>query len=162
MNGDIVRDWIMGLTTAAVVAACAQLLTPKGSVERVTRFICSLMLTAALLSPLVKLDPDSLSLSADAYRQTLAEVTSDLENKQNRLLQTHIEERYAAYILDEALVLGIAGAKAEVKAYRTDGQWLPEGVCLTMTVTTEQKQKLSSWITQQMGIPTERQQWNDA
>ena len=159
--GQILRDWILGLTAAAVLASCAQLLTPKGPIEKVTGFVCSLMLTAALLSPLMELDIDAFSWSLSTYRQRVAQLTEELESREKRLIGTYIENQCAAYILDEAHVLGVTGGKAEVSAKWDNENWVPYEASVTMTVTPEQKQDLSNWMTVQLGIPVERQRWNE-
>ena len=159
--GQILHDWIIGMTATSLLAACAQTLSPKGAVEKVTGFVCSLMLTAALVSPLMELEPDSFSWSASAYRRTVTQITADLADQQNRLLCTHIENQCAAYILDEARALGVSNGEAEVSAKWSDENWMPYEASLTMCVTPDQKQKLSSWLTAQLGIPAERQRWNE-
>ena len=101
------HNWIAGLTAAAVTAAAAELLTPPGPVEKVTRFICGIMLVAVLLGPLASVDRESFSMSLAGYRDSVADLTGDLEQQQNRLVRSYIEQECAAYILDEAQVLGV-------------------------------------------------------
>lgn len=158
--GDVLRDWIFGLSAAAVMASCAHLLSPKGGVEKVTGFVCSLMLTTALVSPLMKLDVSASNWSMESYRQNVADLARDLESQQNRWLRTYIEKQCAAYILDEAQVLGVTDGTAEVSATWDNGNWIPYTVSLKMTVTPEQKQKLSSWVVTQLGISEERLRWS--
>lgn len=159
MMGQLLHDWILGLTAAALVAALAQLLTPKGPVEKVTGFVSTVMLIAALLAPLLELDMDTFSWSMAEYRRTVAETTQDMEAQEKRLLRSYIEESCAAYILDEARVLGIADGVVEVSAKWGNETWIPCEASMTMAATSEQKQRLSGWIAAQLGIPEERQRW---
>lgn len=160
--GDLLHSWITGLTAAAILAAGAEILTPKGPVEKVTRFVCGIMLTAVLMSPLLSADMETFSWSLADYRNTVAELTADLESQQNRLVRTYIEQESAAYILDEAHVLGITDGVAEVSAKWGDESWIPYKACMRMQTTQEQRLRLSSWITAQLGIPEERQQWYES
>ncbi len=159
--GQIFREWIFGLIAAAVIASAAQLFTVGSPVEKVTGFICSVMLMAALLSPLLKLDPDALSLSLASYRETVALLTEDLETQQNQLMRSYIEEQCAAYILDEAQILGIADGRVEVKAKWAGDSWIPCEATMTMPLTADQQRQLSNWMAAQLGITEERQYWNN-
>lgn len=157
----LLHNWILGLTAAAIVAALAQLITPKGPVEKVTGFLSAIMLTAALLSPLLELDMDIFTWSMAEYRETVAEVTQNMETRENRLLRAYIEESCAAYILDEARVLGIDGGEVEVSTKWGNEAWIPNEASMTMSVTSEQKRRLTDWIASQLGIPAERQRWGN-
>lgn len=159
--GEILHDWILGMTAAAIIAACAKLLTPSGPVEKVTGFVCSLMLTTVLISPLTKWDTDNFFWSMDSYHQSVTDLTENLEERENQLVRAYIESQYAAYILDEAHVLGVTGGEAEVNAKWGNENWIPYEASLTISVTPEQKQRLSTWMTLQLGIPKERQYWHE-
>ena len=130
--------------------------------EKVTRFACTMMLMAAFLSPIVRLDLDDMAFSFSTYRQTVAELTDDLEVQKNHLVRSYIEERCAAYILDEAHSLGIAGGMVEVKAKWGEDSWIPCEATMVMSITNDQKQRLSRYISAQLGITLERQQWNES
>lgn len=155
------HNWIAGLTAAAVTAAAAELLTPPGPVEKVTRFVCGIMLVAVLLGPLASVDREAFSLSLSDYRDTVAELTGDMEQQQNRLVRSYIEQECAAYILDEAQVLGVAGGRVEVSAKWGDECWVPYEAYLDLEATGDQRNRLSVLLDVQLGIPAERQHWND-
>jgi len=158
---EILHDWILGLSAAAVVAAVAVLLTPKGPVERVTRLVCGIMLAAVLVSPIAELDPDILALSLAEYREAAADMTDSLEDTTERLNRKYIEEECAAYILDEARALGMEDGQVEVSAKWGDGCWVPWEADLSLSGTNIQKNELRGIIEAELGIPAERQNWND-
>ena len=155
------REWILGLVAAAILSSLAQQFTAGGSVEKVTRFACAMMLMAALFSPVVKMDLDDVAISMASYRQTVAALTTDLEEQKSHLMRSYIEEQCAAYILDEAHDLGIDGGSVEVKAKWGEDSWIPSEATMAMTITSNQKQRLSRYITAQLGIAPERQRWNE-
>lgn len=158
---ELLHNWITGLASAAILSAAALLLTPRGPVEKVTRFVCGVMLVAVLVSPLAGADWDAFSLSLSRYRETVAELTEDLEGQQNRLVRSYIEQECAAYILDEAHVLGAEGGEAEVSARWGDESWIPYEASLHLTATAGQRSRLTEYLESQLGIPEERQHWDD-
>ena len=74
-------SWIRSLVAASLLSALALQLTPEGSVKRVTRFTCGILLVCTLLSPVLRTDETSFSLALNDYRRTVAELTDDLEVK---------------------------------------------------------------------------------
>ena len=108
-------SWIRSLVAASLLSALALQLTPEGSVKRVTRFTCGILLACTLLSPVLRTDETSFSLALNDYRRTVAELTDDLEEQENQLLRTYIEQKTAAYILDEARSIGIPEPSVSVK-----------------------------------------------
>ena len=47
-------SWIRSLVAASLLSALALQLTPEGSVKRVTRFTCGILLACTLLSPVFR------------------------------------------------------------------------------------------------------------
>ena len=150
------HDWIMGLTSACIITAVAQMLNREGGVARVTRLVCSLVLCAVLFSPLAKLDLDAYSLSLADYRSRAEALTGDLAAQERRLRRVYIEEECAAYILDEAHALGAEG-RVEVKAKWREDNWVPWEVSAELHGGADVRGKLSAFITANLAIPEERQ-----
>ncbi len=157
---ELLHNWILGLTASCIVTACALAVSPKGPVERVTRLVCGIVLTAALLAPLSELDMDAYAVSLAEYRDAAARLTQELEETEERLNRVYIEQECAAYILDEARTLGAEGG-AEVRARWRDNCWTPWEAELTLNADAAQRRELSEYIAAQLGIPAERQDWHD-
>ena len=144
-------SWIRSLVAASLLSALALQLTPEGSVKRVTRFTCGILLACTLLSPVLRTDETSFSLALNDYRRTVAELTDDLEEQENQLLRTYIEQKTAAYILDEARSIGMPEPSVSVKVKwggERDSR-LQHCACL------------SAYLAAELGIPAERQHWTD-
>ena len=154
-------SWIRSLIAASLVSALALQLTPPGSVKKVTRFACGILLACTMLSPVLRTDDTSFSLALDDYRRTVAELTDDLEEQENQLLRTYIEQKTAAYILDEAQSLGMPEPAVSVKVKWGDESWVPYEAAIRVNATAEQQYRLSAYLAAELGIPAERQHWTN-
>ena len=54
---DLVGNWLTGVTAAAILCALANSLMPDGPVRRVGRLACGLAVLAAVLGPVLRLEP---------------------------------------------------------------------------------------------------------
>ena len=151
----LLHDWVWGLTTAAVLAACANALCDKGAVSRVLRFACALLLLSALLGPFRGMDWEEYALALHEARESARALSGELEERNQSLERLYIEEECNAYILDEAKKLGLEG-HAEVRAKWTDKAFLPWEVTLRFGEEAD-LQALSALIEAELGIPEERQ-----
>lgn len=154
-------SWIRSLVAASLLSALALQLTPEGGAKRVTRFTCGILLACTLLSPVLRTDEASFSLALDDYRRTVAELTDDLEEQEKQLLRTYIEQKTAAYILDEARSIGMPEPSVSVKVKWGDDSWVPCEVAIRGEITAEQRYRMSAYLAAELGIPAERQHWND-
>lgn len=158
----ILHDWVLSLTAAALVASLAVQLTPKGGVRTVTGFISGIVLLIVLIEPLWRIDTDILFGSIGHYRASVSELTASLEEQEKELLRTYIEEKYAAYILDEAHVLGVETARVRIRVKWGDGSWVPNEAYMDMDAPEELKARLTDSLMSELGIPKERQHWNES
>ena len=157
----MLQSWILGLTGASILSALAMQLTPEGAARKVAGFVCGVMLSGIMLSPAVRLDRDVLSSALSRYRDTAEELTDDLEYRENRLIRTYIQERCAAYILDEAQLLGITDLSCTVKVKWRDESWIPWEAELQTAADPELRRRLGDYLNGELGIPEERQRWNE-
>ena len=110
---------------------------------------------------MLRTDEASFSLALDDYRRTVAELTDDLEEQEKQLLRTYIEQKTAAYILDEARSIGMPEPSVSVKVKWGDDSWVPCEVSIRGEITAEQRYRMSAYLAAELGIPAERQHWND-
>lgn len=159
---ELLRNWLLGVTCAAMVMALAEALTPEGSIRRICRLAGGLMLVLAAVDPLLKLDEADLSRALTEYRVTAEDYGDALVEKNNLLYKTIIEENTAAYILDKAEALGIS-CRAEVMfAYDGDGNPYPQAVNIFGQMTEEQRERLSDLMETELGIPRSQQNFERA
>ena len=157
----VFRSRLLRLTGASVLAAMAAQLTPEGSVKKVTGFVCGVMLAGVMLSPLVRADREILADALAGYRQTAEELTAEVENREDRLVRTYIQEQCRAYILDEAQLLAITDLSCTVRVKWRDESWVPWEATLITDASAGQRQRLADYLDGELGIPRERQHWNE-
>lgn len=151
------RDWVLGVAAAAILAALAQTLMPEGPVKRVGKLTCGLVLLAAILRPLPQFRPEGGQRWLEDYFQGVEEIESELKQGRQEQLEQVIEEEAAAYILDKAAQLGL---KCTVSVEcRTDeaGNPMPAAVFVRGAAPGEAWDSLSAAIADELGIPAAEQ-----
>ena len=157
----LVRQWLLGVACTAMVMAIVESLAPEGSVKKVCRLAGGLALMLAAVSPLLRLDEGVLSQAVAEYRSAAERYEEQLEEKNNSLYQTIIEETAAAYILDKAEEMGIL-CQAEVTfSYDEDGVPCPWEVTARGVWTEEQREALSRLLEDDLGVPVQRQHFEE-
>lgn len=153
---ELLRQWLLGVTCAAMLTALAQRLAPSGGAGRVVRLAGGLVLMLAVLSPLLRLDSGALTRALTRYRLEVEDYREELESDNLERMKDIIEEQSAAYIQDKAARMGIS-CTVEVSASGT-GEWpVPELVTVTGPLTGEQQRELTEQIELDFAIPAERQ-----
>lgn len=155
----VFRAWIMSLTGASIIAAAAERMTPQGSVKRVLRVVCAVMLSGIMLHPILDLDRSEFALAISQYHINAAKISGDLEAEEKELLRPYIQERCRAYILDEALNLGLDCFDCKVKLKWRDESWVPYEIVMTGTVSETDRKTLGERLYAELGVPPERQYW---
>lgn len=153
-----IREWLLGLTGAAVICAVATELCPRGPVRSVIKLLCALVMGAALLSPLISFDFSAWSLSLAEYREAAAALTERAEEVSAAESRQVIERRLRTYILDKAQSLGtpLTDARAEAR-WSTRGVWYP----VSAELWGPWNAGLSAWLEAELGIPAQAQIWRD-
>ena len=155
---EAITGWIRALVGAAVFCALALALCPEGRVKRVLRFACGLVMAAALLSPVLSVDMESLPQALARYSEAAERYTGSAEETADRLNRTIIEGERETYILDKAAALGLEVREAAVTARWSDeGFWYP-WECRLSTGEGDMS-GLSRLIEAELGIPEARQRW---
>ena len=150
---ELIRHWLVGITCAAMLVALAESLIPAGSIRRIARLTGGLVLLAAILNPLLKLDTTALTRALTEYKLELSAYSADLEEENEILMKDIIEEQSGAYIQDKAAALGI-DCQVTVEA---DGE--EESVTVMGSLTAEQQEALERTIEEDFAIPAERQRY---
>ena len=105
---ELIRQWLVGITCAAMIAALAEGLAPPGAVRKVGRFTGGLVLLIAVLKPIAAVDGEALGRALAEYRLDLSAYSTQLEEENSARMKSIIEEQAAAYIVDKAASLGLS------------------------------------------------------
>ena len=147
---ELVGNWLTGVTAAAILCALANSLMPDGPVRRVGRLACGLAVLAAVLGPVLRLEPMEPEAWLEEYGQVMAV-------QRQETVGAVIEQSCAAYIADKAAELG-AACTAQVTCASAGGEgWLPDRVMVRGTLTPAQRAALSRTIWTELGVPEAHQ-----
>ena len=152
------KGYLVGLTAAAILAALIRRLAPKGIGGQGARLGAGLLVLTAMLSPLGNLDLTAGAVEAAKRSYTGVMEADDLELETNRRMEALITDAAEAYILDKAQAMDLP-LEAEVTLRLQDRYPVPWSVVLRGAPTEAQRQNLEQTISQDLGIPPERQEW---
>ena len=153
---ELIRQWLVGITCAAMIAALAEGLAPPGAVRKIGRFTGGLVLLIAVLKPVAAVDGQTLSRALAEYRLDLSAYGAQLEEENRGLMKSIIEEQTAAYIVDKAASMGLS-CQVRVEAGGS-GEWpIPWRVTITGDLDGEAREALTRRIQEDFAIPAERQ-----
>ena len=153
----MLKQWILGISCAALIGAVAEALAPAGRVKKAGRLAAGLLLLLAVLKPLGSLDYGALAGALAAYRPDGAACEAALEEKSGAALKAVIEERTNAYIYNKAKTLGMDCTAEVTYYYGPDGEVRPETVVVRGGFTEEQQGELSRTLEGELGIPARQQ-----
>ena len=146
------RQWLLGITAAALAAALAQALTPEGTVKKLLRLTGGLVLLLAVVRPLKGLAPAALPRPGD-----LVPSVETAETAGEEVMKTLIAQKVGAYIVDKGDQLGCPCTAQVTVAEDGSGWAVPWSVEVRGQWTDKKKKELSQLIAQELNIPEERQ-----
>lgn len=154
---DWIREWLLGVTATALLAALADCLILQGAIRRIARLTGGLLMMVALLRPLESLPLEGLSLSFADYQRQVSELTEHYRREQNTAYSAIIEEEIGAYIVDKAAGMGLRTEASVTAAPDEAGLPMLQEVRLTIP----EDPLLSDWLETELGIPAEAQYWQE-
>lgn len=153
---DLLRQWLIGITCAAMIVALAEGLMPPGAIRKIGKLTGGLVLLVVIVKPVAALDVTALSRSLTEYKLDLSAYSMDLEKENRELMKTIIEEQSAAYISDKAEALGIQ-CQVYVQASEEEDWPVPWTVTVIGSLDSEQRAALEAQIEASFAIPAQRQ-----
>ncbi len=157
---DWLKDWIVGVTCAAMIAALLFAFLPKGGgVGRAGRLAAGLLLMLAAVRPLVGLDYGSLAQAMAELRVSQSGQAAELAAQNQELLKELIESETEAYISDKANELGIQCEAHVEYAYGEDGTPYPARIRVEGALTGAQRTQLSQALEAELGVPVQDQEY---
>lgn len=155
-----VQNALFRVVTAALAVSLINVIPMKRSLRRVISAGCGALLLLTVLTPLLRLrdvDPRDYLSQYEIDESMIDEAMRDGQTRARAL----IKEQTEAYIWDKAAALG-AEVRAQVTlAALSEHYSYPYAVTLTGRWTASQRQALSDYIAQTLGIPPERQTWRE-
>lgn len=158
----LVRQWLLGVTAAALVLALAETLAPEGGVKRVCRLAGGLALLLAAVGPVAGvLDGSALTQAVDSWRNETKGYELELEEQRDQFYLTIIEAETAAYVMDKAREFGFECSAEVTYGYDEDGVPCPWEVTAQGAWTQEQRARLERLLEEELGVPAQRQYYGE-
>lgn len=152
------KSWLFSIVCAAMVAAVADALSPKGFPKQLARYAGGLLVLMAVLGPVKRLDSDVIGDITANLKGRYGGYAETFAHQNTQVTKAIIEEETAAYISDKAAGLGITQCRAEVRCRMTEeGFPAPETVRVEGCGDETAWQALSRAITADFAIEPEAQ-----
>ena len=141
---EAIRSYLTAVVAVSMIAVLASALSHGSRMERVVRFAAGLLALLVCVTPLLRLDARTLTDVLEQAERALDYDASGTDRTRQDMLRDLIRENTERTIEKQAEALGML--------VRAD-------VTLTGTLDPEQVRALSEFLSQSLGIPTERQTW---
>lgn len=154
----MLKEWLLGVTAAALAVSLAQALTPEGTVKKIGRLVGGLVLLLAAVRPLMGWEGAPLgSLSLSPEPSAVEEGARSGE----QVMKTLIAQKAGAYIVDKGQSLGISCTAEVGVAVDSSGWPVPWEATVSGEWTQAQKKALSQAVEEELGIPAQRQSFRE-
>ena len=148
---EAIRSYLTAVVAVSMIAVLASALAHGSRMERVVRFAAGLLALLVCVTPLLRLDARTLT---DVLEQAERALDYDASGTDRTRL---VRENTERTIEKQAEALGML-VRADVTL--TEEEYpQPWSATLTGTLDPEQVRALSEFLSQSLGIPTERQTW---
>ena len=142
-------EWFTSIVVVTALLGMARQFLPEGALRQMGSFTGGLILILAILGPLPEVDLSRIGTDLESYSRAIQERTEELAAAG--------EQELAGLIEEQAQRMGLeVSVRVRTKPDR-DGVPVP----IEVELTGERSEALSGWIETELGIPEERQAWNN-
>ena len=152
---EAIRSYLTAVVAVSMIAVLASALAHGSRMERVVRFAAGLLALLVCVTPLLRLDVRTLTDVLEQAERALDYDASGTDRTRQDMLRDLVRENTERTIEKQAEALGMA--QALVEEIRSAG-----GTAVAIRADVgdpEQVRALSEFLSQSLGIPTERQTW---
>ncbi|MBQ4369573.1 MAG: hypothetical protein II784_01090 [Oscillospiraceae bacterium] len=151
-----IREWILGIAGASLIAGAAVSLLPKGKSANAARFAAGLLVLIMTAAPMVRLGGASMAELISEYKAGAGSYGSDIAEMGADITARIIQAEAATYILDKAKELGIEDAEVRVFTRREEKSRLPYPYAAQIKAQAEEEklERLRSCALSELGIET--------
>ena len=153
------RQWMTGVTAAALLLSAAEALVRGKGLKRVCRLCGGFVLLLAVLGPLRQVDVPELTLFAEDYLAEAEKLSEQLSEQNDELYQSIIEAETAAYITNMAEETGLSCAVRVVCQTEGAGEVPVYEVWIEGIWTDEAMRRLTTRLAEELQITPERQHY---
>lgn len=154
-----VKRYFVRLIAAAAFSGILVAWIPGGAAKKAVRLVTGLLIVLTALAPITRLSfEDVRELVGRTLFSEEAGSTPILTDSREAVAGI-IKEKTETYILDRGRELGMQLTAAEAEVSESGGYPVPASVLITGRYTASQRESLSRWITEQLAIPKDAQEW---
>lgn len=153
---ELTREWIVGVTAAALTVAICDMLVPDGGIKKIVKLAGGMLLLLVSVAPIMNIDS---RLEVDGFGLDpvgIEERKEELMVQQEELSKSVIEDSMAAYIEDRAMEIGIVCQAHVTVVKEEDNCFKPESIELTGDWTYQQRTELSMLLEDYFEIAPEK------
>lgn len=155
---NVLKQYLLSITAAALLFSFSSELLTSGKWKKISGLLGSIILILAIVSPIFSLDTDDLTRSISKFLLETEMEQTGIEINSRELQSILIKENIQTYIQDRAMAMGIK-LQVDVRM-RDDGQFpIPDFVALHGAISTDEKEKMIRFISGDLGIPEDKQEW---
>ena len=154
---EAIRSYALSVISAALVVSILIDLSGKSAFRKQLRLVAGIFFATILLRPLLRLTVPDLSPSKSFFSEEAETAAQEGEKRFIQSLRELIRRESEAYILKEAAAMG-AELEVELELDMGDPP-APQAVTLRGSFDGSQEEALSKLLSEQFGIPKERQTW---
>ena len=153
-----IGQYVLSVVAVSILCGLVQLLIGKdGACAGVVKMITGIVLTVAVIGPILKTDFTELQDYMDSIKSIRDTAVWEGEIQAENEVRDIIIEKTRTYIMDRAAALG-ALVQAEVSLNMADPP-VPDAVTISGKISPYVKQQLAEILQTELGIPKERQTW---
>lgn len=151
----IIKEYLLSITAATIICTMvAGLIKKDGTISAIIKLLSGIFLTITILSPIIRFPLSNITLHVDTISADAAHTVSVGKQIASDEMKEIIISNTRTYILEKAQKLG---ADIEVEIYLQD--LVPKSVQIIGQVSPYTKLQLSGYISEELGIAAEDQQW---
>lgn len=151
---------LRGICAASVFFGIALCLLPEGREKQIASLCAAFALVLMFIHCFRAADWESYALSLAELRGASDAISASADAQGRQLRRFVIEQECGEYIWDKAVELELEVRDVAVgTAWSEEGVWVPQSAVITLGRDGARRERLSSLIEAQLGIPAARQEW---
>ena len=155
---DFAVNYVLRMVSGGILCALVLSVTgSSGAGGRILKMLCGLVMALLAISPLRELDTDSIRFTDPAITAQAEQAVQAGTEQAQQAMASIIKEQSASYILTKAAELSL---ELTVEIELEPDSMIPRAVTLSGSATPYEKETLSDYITQNLGIERSSIQWN--
>lgn len=155
----MIKNYFLAIAAVSFLVCLVLELIPKTGVGNVARFVGSMILTLAVITPIAQIKPEDISAAITQFHFQTMQRNSGVEVKNQELIAELIKNQCEAYVLNKAENRGM-DISVDIAVCVNKGAYpYPEAVIFSGPASQEDRRFIMDVTERDLGIPQSRQEW---